>query len=313
MSNHNPFGKRPPINPRPDISWGQDLGTMGIQRGASPEQPPPKHTYRPFAGAPENNRGGAVVIQFNTTEQPQSHFNSIVQSQRDSGADSENIVVTLGYLPEWPVAAQGESAGHAVGGDLALPTNTTSISALYNVDLAPVAMLSWGIGGANFQAEVDWNIGTCFALAASSINVGLRFDQPLTALGAGSFKVTYAAALSYGGNGGRMASGCRRTIRLRENILPGTASTYEYMIPPFANSATILSADLSNAGTDLSLIFNRMYGTGLVQYRNLGQDSQNSVHENTFPIPNSARTFRVYNSGGQTVTKPLVVFNLAFS
>jgi hypothetical protein len=287
--------------PAADISDAVGPGVVrgGEQgRGARREQgeygglPPPAPTYRPLGGAKQNYRGNSQVLTLSGTT-PEQVVNSFVATPRDAGDDAENLMVVLGQKPVTDAAI-------GVG------------NAQWDNIVDAIAVLTWGIGGAQFDAEIDWQQGTCFTIPASFLRIGLRLGPGGDGEQEASF--LFSAAIAYGSGGSRLASPLRRTISptISGNpSIPWAAGQQSDImsIPAFANSATIV--DRSNGSWRLELLSAELGASFGVNYERNDYSNAASQFEAQFPIPNGYRMFRVQNVGLSTAFSPKVIFNLA--
>lgn len=271
-------------------------GARRMQREVS-DVLPPAPTYRPLAGAKQNYRGGSkALIIGGPNGTPEQRVNTLVQSPKNAGDDAEMIAISLGlnYIQDLP-----ETVGV---GDTDLGVNTF---------LKATATLQWGIGGAIFEAEIDWNQGTQIALPASFMNVGLRVGASSGFLNPNPLEVVFSAALAYGTPiSNRRASPVRRTITVAtpDNALAAGATSSYFTIPRWANSFTILSGQAPSLRVEL---LQNLTAGSQVTYTITDQSNQASQTEDQFPIPNGYRFFRLVNTGLLDANYLEAVFNLA--
>lgn len=276
----------------PGVVPGGEQG-VGAKRGQIEQegQPPPPSTYRPLGGAKQNYRGGTAVIPLVTdglgspitTVTP-----TIVQTPRNGGDDAEGIIVNLGQLVTGPDDAGG-----------------------FALDIACV--LKWGIGGAFFEAELDWIQGTTLLIPASFLSVGAivtATHQPSPGV-SNEGKVILAAGLAYGSpNSGRNASPSRKTIIVGSTMAAGATSAIQ-QIPAWANSVTVVSGDLA---PNFTITLQSQSNTNIVRtvYQVIGSGNDMNQTEHQFPIPNGARFFTITNNSGFIARSVKAIFNLAF-
>lgn len=268
---------------------------LGLVRAAlQTEKQEPVPTFRPLAGAQQNNRGGARVIDVDTiTGTPLQEIPSIVETPRDAGQDAESITVSLGLI--------------FVDQDIDIT------SAIDNTALSILARVQWGVGGASYSADIDWNQGTIFTLPASFVSVGARIAAiPIHALFPGLGRFTIAASLAYNYTGSsRVASPVRRTINLG-TIAAGGGSTMQ-RVPRWANSCTVIDPG-TNAPTLRIGFFDQAFGgvgSVIARYDIVSRQNLANQNECQFPIPDQARFFSVANTGLADMDNVRVVFNLA--
>ena len=283
-----------------DTDWAHDHGSLGLEREDGEKPPFPITTYRPLAGARQNNRGQSVLLSINGDSPSFQTIQSVVESPRSSGEDAESILVTLGMQYE----------SEAFGG-LNLPDPTVPQRTIEGT-----AILDWGVGGVAFSAEVDWQQGTIFTLPASSLNVGLRV---FTAGGVGfaDTNVRFLASLSYGSSYGTVSNARKTTFHSSLDVAPPN-NTHVFVIPKWATSFTINGQKLPGGGVeslDLFLLRNPAAGPlgALAHYRYDNITNVGRQDSGTYPIPNSARFLRVNNLSTDSWAIITVMFNLAFS
>lgn len=243
---------------------------------------PPAPTYRPLGGAQANNRGGSIVVIVPSGGGGSfEDFKGIVETSKNAGDDAEAIGVTLGFQP---VVAE-----------------TTP-----QVRVVSTALLTWGIGGAIFEAEMDWLQGLTFSLFASYVRVGLRVQSILAA---SEIKYIFSAALAYGQNGSRgQASPCRLTRSVGSlNAL----SSAELPIPAWANSFTIVDTNAFATAPTLGISVSTIAGAPIANYAYTSRANGANLTENQYPIPNGGRTLEITNTGGAATSGISVIFNLA--
>jgi len=242
------------------------------------DDPPPKPDYRPLNGAAQQNRGNAKLIELPTVATlAVVEAGSIVETSKNVGDDAESILVVCGSSVL--KALSGAGAGHKVEG-----------------------ILTFGIGGASFQAEFDWLQGVSFAVAASFVRIGARVTYLSPA---GDGKLSLAAALAYGNSPGGNFSPLRRTIELG-TIAPLATSTAED-VPAFASAATITTE--GTTAPNLRLRF--VSGTRVATYDFTSRGNTANQEDGQFAIPGWAETFTVQNLAGGNVDNVNVVFSLA--
>lgn len=105
--------------------------------------------------------------------------------------------------------------------------------------LALLGKLTWGIGGATFQADFDWKIGNQLSFAASFFRVDIAFSE----VGEGSpDSVTVGAMHSSGGRASRS-----QVTRTYPKVPVGTSL---FPIPPFAHALYLFADDPDFYGDD---------------------------------------------------------------
>lgn len=231
------------------------------RRGARPDAPPPS-TARPLAGAAENNRGAARVVQVpaGTGSIP---VGSVVETSRTSGDDAECIRVVCSS------AFSDPNSGDA---------------------LAVSGIVEFGIGGAFFAAQFDWMAGVSFSVPASFVRVGAVLDYATF----GPRKVTLAAALGYGAGPSMHATPLRKTA----SYAIGGVTTEPIVIPPFASTLSVVTNQ--NAAPNLRVIFGGAaivggvptFTTAVYEVTSRGNVAW---QQDQFPVPGWATTASIEN------------------
>jgi hypothetical protein len=219
---------------------------------------------------------------------------AIVEAGRGNMAGHpEALTITLGQA----LAGFADESGEA----LASANQITSVKAL----------VSWGTGGASFDAQVDWMHGTTLSIVASWVRVSATYplsgdsDNP-------SPDVSLTAGVGYGDIG--ESEGARFTQSIG-TLGVGAASPY-FPIPAFATDFILLSSSAAapagfltepaqiqiSSSTDAAPTF-----TNAFLYT--GGSNADGQEPRTFPIFSGARFLRVRNSGANTA-KYTVVYNL---
>jgi hypothetical protein len=266
-------------------------------RGARPQDPDPvpPHTYRPLAGLKQNNRGQSFPFEIGgiASLKPQL-VSSFVETPRNNGDDAEVVAVTLGF------ELQSNT------------TDTTTPAPEFLNEFAPVAMVEWGVGGANFSAEVDWSMGCRFNLGASFVRIGLRI--PAVSLLGAPVNTIFSAALSYGAD--RAARPPRLTVNplsappAPQTLLAGATSSL-LVIPSFAESFTVVQG--STGGVPQSIRAQLFQGAGGTCSANFTMGDFTNVgfqNERTFPVPNGARLIHLTNMGAAPSGPLRIVYSL---
>ena len=272
----------------PDESWAKDAGR------AAKETPEAEAvaTMRPLAGARLNNRGNAQLFEIGGNASLEEQLiTTFVETPKSAGDDGELISVTLGMQYQQEV----DDIYSAVAGP------PDSLTSYFN----PVAVLEWGLGGATFQAEVDWSVGNRFALCASYVRVGLRI--PSVSLTADPFNVIFSASLGYGQEPKKAR--LTRDTQLDMSQLIAVAGASDYVaIPPFAESFVLAPRTLTTSAAFQPFRIHLSDGT---VYEQTLLTNAGRLDQETFPIPNGARTLYVTNIGAANAKAPRVIFSLA--
>jgi len=245
----------------------------------------PLPTHRPLAGASSNNRGMQLPLLIGgPAGLPEQNLNAIMETPRTESEDAESLVVTLGYT------IQGDESVNQV------PVNAT-------------AVIAWGVGGATYEAEIDWGMGTTFVIQASYLKISVFVQKAITASPATVF---FAASVSYGNpNSSRLASPARRTLLIPSLAASGGTSALT-QIPNFANSFNIVQNRIApSLEIDLFDASPVIVQKGFFEY--LTPTNNANCHEQQFPIPNGGRFFQIINNAALAAgSGPIsVIFNLA--
>lgn len=254
-------------------------------RGARPQDPDPvpPHTYRPLAGAKQNNRGGSKIVDV-PIGTGVIEVGSIVETSRQGGDDAESIIVVCSY------------------DDTRMPANAATA---FSVE----GFVEFGIGGASFVAEFDYVKGLSFALPASFVRVGasvvfsLLLDPGVLSLSAG---------LAYGSSPLLGASPLRKTFV--DSIIAGGTSNAR-PIPNFASTVSLNDDQSSAASPNLSIQFAGVVFSGgspvtTSSAYTMTSRSNLANQNDQFPVPAWATTFTVTNNAGVPV-RATTCFGLA--
>lgn len=269
----------------------------GARRGQAEQedQPPPPATFRPLGGAKQNFRGNTreVTIFGDGLGGPITTLTpTIVQTPRDAGDDAEGIIVSLGAVLGNPEPSELNAQSFAI---------------------ITTALLTWGIGGAIFEAEMDWNQGTMICLPASYASVAARVEatqQASPGVTSATLSLLLSAGLAYGTpNSARMASPARKTTLV--GVLTAGATSSVGVIPLWANSVTLVSSSLA---PDLTISLQPQGNTNAnaTVFQVIGCSNDQNNNEHQFPIPSGCRYFTITNNTGGNLTGVKAVFNLAF-
>lgn len=236
-------------------------------------------TYRPLAGAQQQNRGGTVETFVGGPDGTGIQvFESVVETPRSAGDDAESILVTVGY---------------------AIPT--ADPSAILTTPIWINGNITWGTGGAHYQATFDWLKGTSFQVAASFVRIGAQVNG---VVGGALQTLTLKASLAYGGKAEKS-----HPLRFTENlgiILAAGVSTNR-VIPPFATAMTLVASGTPAFRID---VVDAIPVVRRVQYQVTDNSNLATQADGQFPLPAWARYYFVTNTGvvGNT---PEVIFNLS--
>lgn len=257
-------------------------------RGAASGAPP--GTNRPLAGLAQNFRGNSQVISpvdENGVAISDPIRRQIVQTPTEVGDDAEAITVVLG-AELYPDAGALNRRPYFLHGEI-----------------------EWGIGGASFSAEVDWQNGAIIPIIASFVKVNCIYTPQVTA-GLASPDVIVSAAFGYGQamNSGR-GSSVRRTIS-SGTVNPGSRSNggRPYPIPNFANGLTV-QTDSDNPNLKIVWVTNGVYPAlnELSHVYYTGNTNGSDQASASFQIPNGAN-FVYFDNLGMSVQSAQLIFSL---
>jgi hypothetical protein len=257
------------------------------------QEPEAVFTYRPLAGAQQNNRGNARTVTLPTFAGGSGQFvPSIVETPKNSGDDAEVVTITLSVDLPQSLFQGGDHAG-----------------AKFDI----VGVIEWGVGGSFYTAEIDWNQGVAFAVCANVVRISARISS-LVAIGIPDVDITLHASMAYGNaNSPTVSSSIRRTLDFG-SVGPG-ADSIVLAIPPWALGFTICDAGLVGGTTpepdyDIFLLSSFIGPTVVAVYKLLTRSNLGSQLEGQFPIPLRARFLRVHNNLSFATNNTHVVFNL---
>ena len=257
-----------------------------------PERPDPRAPQAPdtawgrlAAGQPLGKR--AVAQYLNTESKSQPSPVSILQVQgRD--ADALNLTVTLSpplvipqALAQLPTDLQAAS-GEIGNAELLAAGNFPGTG--FPFVWAPVHYeLTWGIGGASEQVDVDAINGCTVNLCASFLRVRAVIESEL-----GGTSAAYVLS-AFVGPGWTRPGSAQRTIF---DDVPAGLETTTHEVPRFAKRVTLFSCDsgASPELTDLTLRFWRRADKSL---NNLGNVLVTGNQPPTFHVPNGAAYFSI--------------------
>lgn len=252
---------------------GQEIGLVRQAETGTPVPP----TWRPLAGAQQNNRGHAVkVVGTSGTIQPIV----VCETPKDCGEDAEVLLATLSWS-----FVDGDSANFDA------------------LEVQGTARIDFGTGGALQVVYIDYIPGTVIPLPASWARVTL-----IDAIVDAGCTVAFSASFAYGSAGARgYSSPARKTVDVADVIAPG-ATTALIPLPPFRSAMNLIAepADAllrigfarTSAGIDSSVDVN-------------GFSSLANLSEQAIPIPNGARFFRVANLSVFQALNVEAIFNIA--
>jgi hypothetical protein len=242
-------------------------GEPAIRRQPEPAGPAPVPTFRPLNGAAQNNRGR--VIELPPAAAGLAVAESIIETPTSCGDDAEQMVVTLGL--DW--------VGQADGAMITLPVEI-------------FCDLVMGIGGATFQARVDWLRGGRFSVNASFLRVGATYVSVPAGFGATPPTARLSAAIGYGDP--RSESHPARFTQRGFGPSLAAGGTVNVPIPRWASACSPLLAD--------SLRLSMRTNTGVTQFVYATYDYNsfsNTANQGVaiFPIPTNSNFILVQNTG----------------
>jgi hypothetical protein len=248
---------------------------------------------RPLRGLPPINRGGMKELM------PGAGWTTVVQNYHSPPEDAEMIAVSVGV------------------GNRALSEDIASKNQVERIDLH----VEWGMGGANFDVELDGYDGLVFCLPACKLKVDARYRQViLPNVPPPVISVPVNVGLAYGTF---IEQSCPTRLTEDLGIIPNGGAAQD-TIPPFATSFTLLCAPAAIVGPPpfpliaqppTSIVVSE---TPLVTaaerkaYFELTDNTNLSLHvENQFPRFNGAKVITVTNNSAAPARYTLI-YNLAF-
>ncbi len=233
-------------------------------------------TVRPLQGIDSILRGNSCSLKLN-------EINKVVVESRTSTDDSEMIAMSLGLTVDATIDGSGPYANEV--DDI-------------------VAHLTWGTGGAVFDADIDWLNGLTLSVPANTVRVSASYFGQA---GAGGLSTVFqaGAGLAYG-SWEAFKCNPRRTIKI--GAIANNASV-SIPIPNFATAFEIQAsggAFTPPGGTiavDLS--------TGAAAAPEIASYAVNVNLDLTYSIPGSARLVNIKNTTGGNLQNISVVFLLS--
>lgn len=279
----------------------QSLGARRLKLEAAEGANPPAPTYRPLGGAQQNNRGNARLVTLtrsigqNTILVP-----SVVETSKNSGDDAEALSVQLA---------------------MELPDEFTSpVGAAADCPFEVVCLLEWGVGGAFFSAECDWNQGVSFSVCASFLRVSARVTYGDSIFGLNlDVPIVLKASIAYGNADSlNVSSSARRTLPMSKTgnvspfiLAPGDVSDI-IPIPLWAMGFTLMDGSFVSPSYRIELFQGAGGASAEVVYTWVDRSNNGEQVEGQFPVPGRSRFIRITNLSGSNSNKPKLVFNLGF-
>jgi len=171
----------------------------------------------------------------------------------------------------------------------------------------PLAILRWGIGGGQCEAEIDFSAGAVINLSASWIRLSAMVESP----GITTSSFPYVLRAFVGPGTPRMGFNAQRTITV---LGDQRAETAVFAIPRFARSVILMGADDNH---DLYNGYIRFWrgnlGSGGVGTKVADAFFAGTGVQTPFPIPNGAQYFSILPQigGAGNLGVNLAVFQLA--
>lgn len=162
-----------------------------------------------------------------------------------------------------------------------------------------LALVTWGQGGTNFEAEIDVKEGAQFTVVATSIKVSAVVDPDETKDDGLVLEGEVQAAIVWGTRPGR--SRCTRTKRILVPVAPGETIV---VIPNFAESLVVMSPDptvMSGATGPITLSYLGGPDTGdlvLLSVTNAAGFFTDILSGSGLQVPGGARYLKVTNGSG---------------
>jgi hypothetical protein len=175
------------------------------------------------------------------------------------------------------------------------------------VDSLVRACVTWGLGSAEFRAELDWMNGTILTVPAEQINVRASYKREMLGSDPGPCPVfCLAAGFAYGRVGKN--SNPARLTELVQLDAPGDSK--QIRIPNFATSFTVVLVEPSTSAQLDVYGFGTGYSNRIMITSPMSNVGQFDV-ENAFPIRNGARFVKVTNVNTTGELIAYVIFGLS--
>lgn len=270
----------------PDLSWATESEMPARHPGG---EDAPGQALRPLSGAPANNRGNTVF--FNPTDFDVSiaaeyeQVQLVVETPRGAADEAEDILVTLGR--EW------------VNAEAPFVATPLHRNVTYHT-----AIVEWGVGNANFRAEIDWQRGCTFAVCASYVRVSVRSRLVITNPG---WPVPPSEALAAGIGYGRTDNDIKFTQFVNLDAA-GAGATAELETPRFATAFGVTATTNLPLVDVLLLVGNNLNDE--MGFRYQGTTNAEVQGPNMFPVPASANRLTITNQSG-VFLNIAIVWNLS--
>lgn len=145
-----------------------------------------------------------------------------------------------------------------------------------------VGLLEWGTDGATVSAEFDFANGTILSVAASSVRLRARFDNPPEGVPA-DFAIVARAQIGYFTKPSGPA-----TRTLRATVANGAQIAFP--VPKFARRVRVVRSPLASTTVELFSVF--------PAFASIALDGPSVAPEIQLPIPNDARVVVISNNSG---------------
>ncbi len=228
---------------------------------------------RSLSGLDENNRGATVELTL-----PGAPRQTVVEA-RSRNEEAELIAVTLGYAAD------------------NVPTDASTENQ---------ALVEWGIGGASFQATVDWLHGTVLCVHGSYLRVTV-LAAPNAGIAA-PFRQSFSAAVAYGLSG-QHENRARLTVPLAD--LANAATSADVPVPRFAVGVGRMGVAPGGTGVARLQVGSTAPLDVVATYNVASNTNAAEQGSRMFPIGAGARVVRITNGTGALLTRPRLVFDLA--
>lgn len=232
-------------------------------------------TVRPLQGLLPNKHGSSWTMHFGD----QVHTLVDVRSETN---DAEMLTVSVGVVPtEHP----DDFLFGGGGSDL-------------------VGRITWGIGGANFEAIIDLQNGLTFSVPANYLKVDISYNGVLPLLPFLPTVYQVSAGVGYGTFVSNSSS-TRRTVDV--GSIPAFGGAF-VRIPAFAVSFTVFKSNSPPTPVPLNIT---VAGVNFQVYSYADPSNSSNQNEIVYPIRNGSNALSIVNPNGVAV-KTGVIFNLSF-
>lgn len=254
-----------------ELMQGGELPRRLLVSPAPAQEQGPAVWGEPLAGRGMLDNGQAFNLGRSVTFGLAAAANAAAQNILNIvGDDSQARVLTISLMPELLSNGAGDQVSFAR------------------------AEVTWGSGGVQYTASIDFLVGAVFQLACSSLRIDVK------AGGQGTFKAN--AHVGYGAAGEKSAT---RTVRSTEAIAQQNTATSAIQIPNFAKDFQYYRRP---ATANCSLFMGRTALLAPLVEIVIGNGP--GVGQEVYRIPDGARFVWVVNGGAAAITDQHYIFGL---